>query len=46
MIYGISAVCFQEKYQQNSMDDNAKGSLSQFRELFTVIPCAPNYFKR
>ena len=29
-----------------SIDDNAKGGLTQFKELFTVIPCAPRDFKR
>ena len=28
------------------MDDTAKGGLTLFQELFTVIPCAPKDFKR
>ena len=28
------------------MDDTAKGGLTQFLELFIVIPCAPKDFKR
>ena len=28
------------------MDDTAKGGLTQFLDLLTVIPCAPKYFKR
>ena len=28
------------------IDDSAKGGLTQFRELFTVIPCARKDFKR
>ena len=26
-------------------DDSAKGGLTQFWELFTVIPCGPKMFK-
>ena len=29
-----------------AIDDTAKGGLTQFWELFTVIPCAPKDFKR
>ena len=28
------------------MDDTVKGGLTQFYELFTLIPCAPKDFKR
>ena len=28
------------------IDDSAKGGLTQFWELFTMIPCAPKYLKR
>ena len=28
------------------IDDFAKGGLTQFWELFTMIPCAPTYLKR
>ena len=31
---------------QRAMDNNAKGGLTQFQELLTVIPCAPKDFKR
>ena len=31
---------------QRAVDDTAKGGLTQFWELFTVIPCAPKDFKR
>ena len=31
---------------REGIDDTAKGGLSQFQELFTVIPCAPKDFKR
>ena len=27
------------------MDIYTKGGLTQFQQLFTVIPCTPNYFK-
>ena len=29
-----------------STDDSAKGGLTQFWELFTMILCAPKYLKR
>ena len=32
--------------QEPSIDDSAKEGLTQFRELFTVIPCAPKDYKR
>ena len=28
------------------IDDSAKGGLTQFWELFTMIPCEPKYLKR
>ena len=28
------------------IDDSAKGGMTQFWELFTMIPCAPKYLKR
>ena len=31
---------------RTTTDDSAKGGLTQFRELFTVIPCARKDFKR
>ena len=30
----------------NAIDDSAKGGLTQFWELFTMIPCARKYLKR
>ena len=33
-------------HPQLTMDDIAKGGMTQFQELFTVIPCEPEDFKR
>ena len=37
-------ICKHEYLTQ--IDNSAKGHLTQFREFFTVIPCAPRHFKR
>ena len=31
---------------QDTIDDSTKGGLTQFGELFTMIPCAPKDFKK
>ena len=31
---------------QSLIDDSVKGGLTQFWELFTMIPCAPKYLER
>ena len=31
---------------QHIIDNSAKGGLTQFWELFTMIPCAPKYLER
>ena len=33
-------------FDSRLMDDTAKGGLTQFLEVFIVIPCAPKDFKR
>ena len=30
-------------FKEFVIDDSAKGGLTQFGELFTMIPCAPKY---
>ena len=33
-------------FARDPIDDSTKGALTQFWELFTMIPCAPKYLKR
>ena len=33
-------------YNNKAIDGSAKGGLTQFWELFTMIPCTPKYLKR
>ena len=42
-------MAYNDKQTRNiitAIDDSAKGGLTQFWELITVIPCAPKYLKR
>ena len=41
LLFSIVTVDFQTVSVVRSIDDSAKGGLTQFWELFTMIPCAP-----
>ena len=42
----LTSICQDTWPQDTTIDDSAKGGLTIFWELFTVIPCAPKYLKR
>ena len=47
--FTINKVCakiFKGMNIEVKIDDSAKGGLTQFCELFTMIPCVPKYLKR
>ena len=41
-----SNYCFLKVFLNEKIDDSAKGGLTRFWEIFTMIPCAPKYLKR
>ena len=41
LLFSIVTIDFQTVSLIRSIDDSVKGGLTQFWELFTMIPCAP-----